>query len=187
MADQKTRNTLIIGGARSGKSNFAHELAMKMPQPVLFVATAEAGDEEMRLRIERHKKARPDTWRTLEATTLVGDRICQEIGALPTVIVDCITLLVSNILNKHLDIDGEPAKPGLIEEEVMAEIGLLVDCISQVNAGFIVVTNEVGQGLVSTSSTARLYRDVLGKVNQILAKEADDVYMMVSGLPIKIK
>jgi len=187
MADQKTRNTLIIGGARSGKSNFAQELAMKMPQPVLFVATAEAGDEEMRQRIETHKKARPDTWRTLEATTLVGKRICQEIGALPTVIVDCITLLVSNILNKHLDTDGELAEPRLIEEEVMAEIGLLVDCISRVNAGFIVVTNEVGQGLVPTSSMGRLYRDLLGKANQILVQNADDIYLMIAGLPLKIK
>ena len=180
-------NILITGGVRSGKSRFAQELALKLGGTVLFVATAMAGDEEMRQRIENHKKARPDTWRTLEATTLVGDRICQEIGALPTVIVDCITLLVSNILNNHLDTDGEPAEPGLIEEKVMAEIGLLVDCISRVNAGFIVVTNEVGQGLVPTSGTGRLYRDLLGNANQILAKDAEEVYLMVSGLPIKIK
>lgn len=187
MDERQAGSILIIGGARSGKSSFAQELALKMPQPVLFVATAEAGDEEMRERIDAHKKARPDTWQTLEVTTHVGDRIYQELGDIPTVVIDCITLLVSNILNKHLDTDGEPVDPGLIEKEVMAEIGSLVDCIEQVNAGFMVVTNEVGQGLVPVSGTARLYRDLLGKANQMLAKAADDVYLTVAGLPIKIK
>ena len=187
MADQKIRSTLIIGGARSGKSNFAQELALKSPQPVLFVATAEAGDEEMRQRIETHKRARPDTWRTLEATTLVGDRICQEIDAVPTVIVDCITLLVNNVFNKYLNAGGELSEPSLVEKDVMAEISSLVDCINQAEAEFIVVTNEVGQGLVPASNMSRLYRDLLGKANRILAQHADNVYTMVAGLPLKVK
>ncbi len=187
MADQKIRSTLIIGGARSGKSNFAQELALKSPQPVLFVATAEAGDEEMRQRIETHKRARPDMWRTLEATTLVGDRICQEIDAVPTVIVDCITLLVNNVFNKYLNSGGELSEPSLVEKDVMAEISSLVDCINQTEAEFIVVTNEVGQGLVPASNMSRLYRDLLGKANRILAQHADNVYTMVAGLSVKVK
>ena len=187
MADQKIKSTLIIGGARSGKSNFAQELALKSPQPVLFVATAEAGDEEMRQRIETHNRARPDTWRTLEATTLVGDRICQEIDAVPTVVVDCITLLVNNVFNKYLNAGGELSEPSLVEKDVMAEISSLIDCIKQAGAEFIVVTNEVGQGLVPASSMSRLYRDLLGKANRILAQHADNVYTMVAGLPLKVK
>ena len=187
MADQKIRSTLIIGGARSGKSNFAQELALKAPQPVLFVATAEAGDEEMRQRIETHKRTRPDTWRTLEAATLVGDRICQEIDAVPTVIVDCITLLVNNVFNRYLNSGGELSEPSLVEKDVMVEINSLVDCINQAEAEFIVVTNEVGQGLVPASNMSRLYRDLLGKANRILAQHADNVYTMVAGLPVKVK
>ena len=184
---RKTRHTLIIGGARSGKSDYALEFALKSPQPVLFVATAEAGDEEMRQRIDAHRRARPDTWETLEATTLVGDRIQQEVGATPTVIVDCITLLVNNVFNKYLNSGGELSEPSLVEKDVMAEIGSLVDCINQAEAGFIVVTNEVGQGLVPASNMSRLYRDLLGKANRILAQNTDDVYLMMAGLPVKIK
>ncbi|MFC1992281.1 bifunctional adenosylcobinamide kinase/adenosylcobinamide-phosphate guanylyltransferase [Chloroflexota bacterium] len=187
MADKKIRSALIIGGARSGKSNFAQELALKMPQPVLFVATAEAGDEEMRQRIEIHKRARPDTWQTIEATTLVSDQIQLEIGAIPTVIVDCITLLINNVFNKFLNSAGELDDPSLVEIAVMAEISSLVDCIKQAEARFIVVTNEVGQGLVPTNNMSRLYRDLIGKANQILSQNTDDVYIMIAGLPIKVK
>ncbi len=187
MDSQKLRNTLIIGGARSGKSNYAQELALKFPQPVLFVATAEAGDEEMRQRIEEHKKIRPSKWRTLEVTTHVGDRIRQEIEAMQTVIVDCITLLVNNIFNRYLNSSGELSDASLIEKEVIAEISALVDCISQVNARFIIVTNEVGLGLVPANKMSRLYRDLLGRANQILAQHTDEIYLMIAGLPVKIK
>jgi len=181
------KNTLIIGGARSGKSNYAQELALKYPQPALFVATAEANDEEMRQRIEEHKKVRPSTWRTLEVTTHVGNRIRQEIGEMQTVIVDCITLLVNNIFNSYFDASMELGDAKLVEETVIAEISELVDCISQVNASFIIVTNEVGLGIVPTVSVSRLYRDLLGRANQILAQHTDEVCLMVAGLAVKIK
>ncbi len=94
------KSTLIIGGARSGKSHFAQELALKSATKVLFVATAEAGDEEMRQRIEAHQRARPADWNTLEVTTYVGNEIIKRIGGAQVVIVDCITLLVSNIFGQ---------------------------------------------------------------------------------------
>lgn len=180
-------NTLILGGARSGKSNFAQELALKSGEPVLFVATATAGDEEMRQRIEEHRKARPATWSTLEATTHLGSQITNNIGKSQTVIIDCITLLINNILLQHSpDVDGQ-INARQAEKEVIAELGELVDCINKVNAGFIIVTNEVGLGLVPADSTSRLYRDLLGKANQILAKRVDEVYLMVAGIPLQIK
>lgn len=180
-------NTLILGGARSGKSNFAQELALKSGEPVLFVATATAGDEEMRQRIEEHRKARPATWSTLEATTHLGSQITNNIGKSQTVIIDCITLLINNILLQHRpNVDGQ-INARQAEKEVIAELGELVDCINKVNAGFIIVTNEVGLGLVPADSTSRLYRDLLGKANQILAKRVDEVYLMVAGIPLRIK
>ena len=136
------KSTLIIGGARSGKSNFAQELALKSGGAVLFVATAEAGDEEMKQRIEAHRKARPSTWETLEATTGIGRRIARNTSQAKTVIIDCVTLLVNNIIQQHSNIEGA------VEKEAMAEINELVDCIHQSSANFIIVTNEVGLGLV---------------------------------------
>ena len=185
--DTRLRNILVIGGARSGKSHHAQELALQSSQPVLFVATAEAGDEEMRQRIEEHREARPATWSTLEVTTHVGSQILKKIDKSQTVIVDCITLLVNNIFSQHTDLIGEPIDTPLIEKEVMAEVGELVDCINQANASFIIVTNEVGLGLVPDKRMGRLYRDLLGRANQILAQHVDEVYLMVAGLPLRVK
>ena len=182
-----SRKILVIGGARSGKSHYAQELAQRFPQPVLFVATAEAGDEEMRQRIEEHRKARPSTWSTLEATAHVGRRIEEKIGTAQTVIIDCITLLIGNICSQHTDATGEPTNAQLIEREAMAEVSELVDCMNRVKASFIVVSNEVGLGLVPGNTMGRLYRDLLGRANQALAEHADKVYLMVAGLPLRIK
>lgn len=181
------RHLLITGGARSGKSDYAQVLALVRPQPVLFVATAEAGDDEMRRRIEAHKKNRPDTWWTLEAPRQVGERIRLEIASFPTVVVDCVTLLVSNILMKYTDGGGEVSRPEVAEAEVAAEIGSLLDCLNRTAAGFIIVTNEVGLGLVPASPLSRLYRDLLGRANRMLAEQVDEVFLMVTGLPLQIK
>ncbi len=181
------KSILIIGGARSGKSHFAQELALKAGGIVLFVATAEAGDEEMKQRIKAHRKARPSTWETIEATTHIGSQISQHIGKAQTVIIDCITLLINNIFLQHSQHNDEEINAVLIEKEVMAEIGELVNCIDQSDASFIIVTNEVGLGLVPTNKVGRLYRDLLGKANQVLAQHANEVYLMVAGIPITIK
>lgn len=179
------KTILIIGGARSGKSRFTQELALKLGEPVLLVATAEAGDEEMRRRIEEHQRARPAAWRTLEVTVGIGKRIQQNIGGAKVVIVDCITLLISNLFSQYQR--GEPIDAALVEKAVAREIRELEACINRLKASFIIVTNEVGTGLVPTSGIGRLYRDLLGKVNQQLAERADEVYLMVAGLPLRIK
>ena len=180
-------NILITGGARSGKSRFAQELASRSNEAVLFVATAVAGDEEMRQRIEEHRRSRPATWPTLEVTTNIGSQIKQKIGGIRLVIVDCITLLVNNIFNQYSHQADEQIDASLIEREVTAEIDKLLECISYTDASFIIVTNEVGSGLVPANKVSRLYRDLLGKANQMLAERADEVYLMVSGLPLQIK
>jgi len=179
-------NILVIGGVRSGKSGFAQELALEQGEPVLFVATATAGDEEMAQRIEQHQRARPATWSTLEITTHIGSQIPGKIGKAQLVIVDCIALLVGNIFSKYSH-QEEQIDASLLEQEVTAEISELIDCINRIDAGFIIVTNEVGTGLVPPSKVARLYRDLLGKANQRLAEVSDEVYLMVAGLPVRIK
>ena len=174
---------LVTGGARSGKSRFAQELAVKSGGVVLFVATAEAGDEEMKQRIAAHRRARPADWKTLEATTHIGRRIAINVSQVQTVIIDCITLLVNNVFQRY----DEVTEAALIEKGVMAEIDELVNCMERADTRFIVVTNEVGLGLVPANKAGRLYRDLLGKANQVLAKHADEVYLMAAGIPVAIK
>ncbi|MFC1911659.1 bifunctional adenosylcobinamide kinase/adenosylcobinamide-phosphate guanylyltransferase [Chloroflexota bacterium] len=181
------KSIFIIGGARSGKSHYAQELALKSPQPVLFVATAEAGDDEMQQRIENHRKSRPANWDTLEVTTHIGSKISQKIGQARTVIVDCITLLVNNVFQQHGKLTDETRDASLVEKEVLAEISELTDCINHVKADFIIVSNELGLGLVPADRISRLYRDLLGKANQRLAQRADEVYFLAAGIPLCIK
>lgn len=176
---------LILGGVRSGKSQFAQELASRIGGPVLFVATGEALDEEMGQRIENHKKARPSGWRTVEAPVNVGRRIREQIGDARVVIVDCLTLLVSNVIG-HCG-DPENVDAGVVSEKVAVEIEELAACISEVEATFILVSNEVGMGLVPDNRLGRIYRDCLGKANRDLAQRADAVRFMVAGIPMMVK
>ena len=177
------KSTLITGGARSGKSRLAQELALKTGGPVLFVATAEAGDEEMKRRIENHRKNRPADWTTLEVTTRLGPQITRNIGKARTVIIDCITLLINNIFQENEGVTDE----SLLEKAVASEINALFKCIDNSEARFIIVTNEVGLGIVPADRVSRLYRDLLGKANQMLAEHADEVILMAAGIPITIK
>lgn len=182
-----TKTTLIIGGARSGKSHHALELARKASVPVLFVATAGALDQEMKQRIEEHKRTRPSTWRTLEVQVHVGNRIRQEIGDARVVVVDCITLLVSNIIGRHQSANNRTKELKDIEKAVEGEIDELIKCFRQLKASFILVSNEVGTGIVPADKISRLYRDLLGKANQMLAQHADEAFLMVSGIPLPLK
>jgi len=141
----------------------------------------------MRRRIEEHKRARPGTWSTLEVTRDIGRQIKKNIGQARVVVVDCVTLLINNIFCQHLDQAGGQIDASLLEQEVNAEIDELVDCMDNTNASFIVVTNEVGLGLVPDNTMGRLYRDLLGKANQTLAEHASQLYLMVAGLPLPIK
>ena len=184
------RCILILGGARSGKSSLAQEMAQGLGGKVLFVATAEPLDEEMKSRIEIHKINRPRGWRTLEATAGVGEKTFAQIDNAEVVVIDCVTVLVSNVMfaeegNDRTERNGVDYFK--VEGRVMAEIEELIGCIDRVNARFIIVTNEVGLGLVPADRVSRLYRDWLGRANQMLAHHADEVIMMVAGLPVTVK
>jgi adenosylcobinamide kinase / adenosylcobinamide-phosphate guanylyltransferase len=181
------RVILLLGGARSGKSRFAQDLAVKTAQKVLFVATAEAGDEDMRLRIEKHKQNRPAGWRTLETGDHLGSRIEAEIRDEQAVIIDCITLLVNNIFCRYDEKQFENIAVSVLEKQVISEMNELQTCFEKVEADFIIVSNEVGLGLVPDNRMGRLYRDILGRANQILAQCSSEVYLMVAGIPLRVK
>jgi adenosylcobinamide kinase/adenosylcobinamide-phosphate guanylyltransferase len=178
--------TLLLGGARSGKSWFAQEEAKKY-RKVLFVATAEAGDEDMRLRIEKHKQERSANWRTLEATHNIGRRLEAAYRGEDLVIIDCITLLVTNLICQVPEDQYDAVDASTLENQVTAEIKDLQDCLQKINASSIIVSNEVGLGVVPAYRIARIYRDILGRANQLLARAADEVYLMVAGIPLRIK
>jgi len=150
---------------------------------VLFVATAEARDEEMRRRIKAHKANRPASWTTLESPIDVGKNIRINLNNNKVVLLDCITLLVNAIFNEF----GENLDEAKIEAAVIVEINEIIDCLQSLDRDFIIVTNEVGLGLVPANEAGRFYRDILGKANSMLAAACDEVYLMVSGLPVKVK
>ena len=181
---------LLFGGARSGKSSYAEALATQLGDRVLYVATAQAGDEEMQARIEAHRQARSRTWRTVEAPTHVGQAIRAALAADPVdvVLLDCLTLLVSNAILRDL---AEDALDSVDEEaarrRVESELDELLDALAASDPPGIVVSNEVGLGLVPPYPLGRVYRDLLGWANQRIAAAADRVYLMVAGLPVDIK
>jgi adenosylcobinamide kinase/adenosylcobinamide-phosphate guanylyltransferase len=175
--------TLILGGARSGKSAYAQRLAAGLGGPVLYVATAEAGDEEMRARILAHQAERPAGWRTCEAPRNTGAAIEAAAGDARVVIVDCLTLLANNVI-VPLPEDTAAAEA---EAALNAEVAGLLAAFGAGSAHWLVVSNEVGLGLVPEYPLGRVYRDALGRANQRLAEAADNVLFMVAGLPLVVR
>lgn len=172
---------LVLGGVRSGKSRFGQDLAGRLGgDNVLFVATAQSFDDEMTLRIERHRQDRPAGWKTLEQPLAVGEAIVSQAEPGAVILLDCLTLLVSNILLRdHADFSAA-------EAEVRAEVASLIAAVDQIGATLVVVSGEVGMGVVPESSLGRQFRDLLGWANQSLASHATATYWMVAGLPVNV-
>jgi adenosylcobinamide kinase/adenosylcobinamide-phosphate guanylyltransferase len=180
---------LILGGARSGKSTFAEQLAQRSGRSVAFIATATVSDDDMRLRIERHQAARPADWQTIEEPLDLASAIQQAASLADVLLLDCITLWVSNWLFTQENIDDASSVTSPYYEGALAEIDKLLITFNALDTQktLIVVTNEVGLGIVPSYTLGRVYRDVLGLVNQRLAAVADRVYLMVAGLGVDIK
>ncbi|MDE0199144.1 MAG: bifunctional adenosylcobinamide kinase/adenosylcobinamide-phosphate guanylyltransferase [Caldilineaceae bacterium] len=176
---------LILGGARSGKSAEAVRIARERTDGrVLFVATAEPGDDEMRLRIEKHRGERPAHWHTLEAPRRVGKAIGRQSEEYSTIVVDCITLLVSNLL-----VDGPDPYAEAVRNSVEQEIAEVVKAVKAMPDAcrMIVVSNEVGTGMAPLTPLGRAFRDLVGQANQTLAAAADRAVLMVAGIPLVLK
>jgi adenosylcobinamide kinase/adenosylcobinamide-phosphate guanylyltransferase len=171
---------LVTGGTRSGKSVFAERLAASHGGPVLYVATAEAGDAEMAARIAAHQARRPATWSTVEARFEPARAVREWTGREPTVLLDCLSLLVSNVLLAEGESGEAAPRLARLAEELVA-------LARERSLHLIVVTSEVGSGLVSPVALARRYCDLLGAVNQQVAQAADRVFLVVAGLGVELR
>lgn len=168
---------LFTGGARSGKSTRAEQYAARLGLPVIYLATAEAGDAEMRARIAHHQAQRPAAWPTVEAP-LAPAAALSAIPAGSVVLLDCLSLLVTNLLLAH---EADPAPV------VTAEVSAILTVARARDLTLLIVTNEVGMGIVPEYPLGRVYRDLLGRANQQVAASADEVYLVVAGLPVEIR
>ncbi len=169
----------ITGAARSGKSSFAERMAAETGSPVIYIATCVPGDEEMLERVARHQARRPANWRTVEEPIDPASVISANDGPGRVFLLDCITLLVLNLI---LD-----PKSGLAEDELLEKIAELAQVSYNSAADVIMVSNEVGWGIVPGDPLSRMYRDVIGRANQALAAQADEAWFTVSGIPLELK
>lgn len=179
--------TLVLGGVRSGKSRFAEELALKLGgDDVLFVATAENRDGEMDHRIQKHKASRPDGWVTLEQPRNVGQAILERKESSRVILIDCLTILASNVLCQDHELLPSPASIDQIHHQLTSELEKIVEVARVRRAHVIVVSGEVGLGIVPEHPLGRAFRDLLGWANQSLAKHANATYMMISGFAVPL-
>ena len=174
----------ILGGARSGKSSFAQSLAERSGKSATFIATAQALDGEMSTRIKKHQGDRPADWVTLEIPFNIPEYLQVNPIRTDTVLLDCVTLLVSNLLMRFTQDDLVDAEKTM--QAVDNEIDQLLSCIAEHEQDWIVISNEVGLGIVPAYQMGRVYRDLLGKANQRLARAADEVYWMAAGIAVPI-
>lgn len=186
------RLTLVLGGARSGKSRFAQRLATNTLHPVVYVATAEASDAEMQARILRHRAERPPDWRTLELSRGLDTRLDATVDATATLLVDCLSVWLSNELLALEDGDAltdvlSAATVSNAEQRLLDATERLVDRAVARAGQTIIVSNEVGSGIVPAYPLGRLYRDILGRANQAVARRATAVYLVVAGIGVDLR
>lgn len=165
--------TFVLGGARSGKSRFALEKASAYKGKKIYIATAQAIDDEMKDRIERHKKERSGEWATFEEPLNISTLISDIHRSYDVILLDCLTLWLSNLL--------------LNSKNVEAEIESFISSLSTIHCSLFTVSNEVGTGIVPNNALSRRFRDLSGYLNQKMAAIADEVYLMTAGIPLKIK
>jgi adenosylcobinamide kinase/adenosylcobinamide-phosphate guanylyltransferase len=168
--------TLVLGGARSGKSRYAQELACAFER-VVFIATARPSDPEMRHKISEHQRGRPSSWRTVEAPTSLERTLGEEGSKADLLLVDCLTLYLANLMDRKRAGRGQ----------VRTHIQRLCEAVRTTEASVVIVSNEAGSGVVPSYRSGREYRDLLGELNQQVATLADKVILMVAGLPLIVK
>ena len=168
---------LVLGGAKSGKSRHAEELLQRFPPPYVYLATAQALDDEMRLRIDEHRRRRGPHWQTIEAPLDLVDQLRNLQGKESPVLIDCLTLWLSNLL---LQSPAAATPPEV-------EVGRLCEVIRTADYPLVLVSNEVGSGIVPVNAMARAYRDLAGKTNQQVAAACAGTTLVVAGLPVALK
>lgn len=172
----KNKFIFLTGGVRSGKSDFAVKQAKTAGKNIVFIATCTPGDDEMKTRIKKHKRSRPKTWKTIEEPIDLIAALKKVPHDTDAVIIDCLTLLLSNLMII-----------GKTYNNIIAEIKKIGMELKNKNYSIIFVSNEVGSGIVPENKMARDFRDIAGKANQIMAKLSDEAYVLISGFPVKLK
>lgn len=180
---------LITGGARSGKSTIAEKMAGDLSDKVLYLATAVPFDEEMQARIEKHRQTRPAYWDTHEGYKNL-DAVIEGAEGYDVLLLDCVTVMLTNLLWEYPGMDFDIPNAEIInkaEEYVRCEFDKLIRASDKFKGTLIMVTNELGSGLVPEAPIARNFRDIAGRVNQQIAACCQEVYLTVCGIPMKIK
>jgi len=183
---QDKKFVLVLGGARSGKSEFAEQEADRLGGPVTYIATMDPADQESARRVAAHRQRRPTGWRTVEETRNLPGRVAEAGLETGVVLVDCLTLWLTNLL-----LDDQIPHPGAGEEEkefyINSQVELLASAAKASRSSVLLVANEVGLGLVPPYPLGRVFRDLAGRANRQLAAAADEVYLVVAGLAVEIK
>ncbi|SKC75779.1 bifunctional adenosylcobinamide kinase/adenosylcobinamide-phosphate guanylyltransferase [Maledivibacter halophilus] len=189
-ANMNSKIILITGGARSGKSSFAEKLTAKLSENVAYIATALPFDDGMKDRIKKHRESRPNYWTTYEIYKDIYKYIDEISVKHDVILLDCITILVTNLMFENSDLgwdDINMERASEIEEYIKEQVSLLIKKIRAVEINCVLVTNEVGLGIVPENRLSRIFRDIAGRINQFIAGNSDEVYFTVSGIPMKIK
>lgn len=196
---------LVTGGARSGKSSFAEEICIKEASDICYIATAIPFDGEMQLRIQKHQNSRPHTFKTYERYrdfNLIPEEIT---NTCKIAMLDCVTIMVTNLMmdymsentefsdntdEKHLinaQIDSKINAYEKLESQILNQIGQMLEVFQRRFEKTVIVTNEIGMGIVPDNQMSRFFRDIAGRANQMIAKASNEAYLCVSGIPVKIK
>lgn len=181
---------LVTGGARSGKSSYAESIIKKLEGEILYIATSIPFDDEMRERVKKHRERRPIEWHTYEGYKNLKTVFKQGEADYKGILLDCVTIMLTNLMfDKAADDIDRLSQEAIdaIEEKIIAEVKGFIDAAEKSDSTIVMVTNEVGDGIVPENKLARIFRDIAGRVNQYIASRSDEVYLVVCGMPVKIK
>lgn len=186
MDDWRKRVVLVLGGTRSGKSGFAEQLAARIGGPVTYLATLDAGDREMKKRVAAHRARRPLEWVTVEETHTIPEMVMEKGKGTGVLLIDCVTGWLSNLL-----LDEDLPRPGAAgsekEEYIESRVRDLSFAVKACRSSVVLVSNEVGLGMVPPYPLGRTFRDIAGNASRMLASEAGEVYFVVAGLAVEMK
>ncbi len=180
---------LVSGGARSGKSNYAEKIVAQFGDNICYIATAIAFDSGMKSRIAKHRAQRPSDWHTIEAYSGLDQQIEQNKGRYDAYLLDCLTIMVSNLLlDSRLDFEtATESQLDDLEASIKDEVARLIDSVVASGDHMVLVTNEIGYGIVPSNRMARYFRDIAGRINQYVASRADKLTLVVCGQPLQVK
>lgn len=180
---------LVTGGARSGKSSFAESLCKSQNNKTAYIATSVAFDDEMKNRVKKHQESRPKEWKTYEIYKDIYSIVEELDQKYNTVIMDCITLMVNNLMfTYNIEMDKATSEElNELENYIKNQLTKLLEAVKKTNLYFVIVSNEIGMGIVPENKLSRIYGDFVGRANQLIGKYSEEVYLVVSGIPMKVK